>query len=345
VKGSVFMMRQLVFSVMAGLLLAGTSVSARTDTQVESSRAVASPDGSRSVVVDRLTPVVDGEAERYSGQMLIRVVFNDGSPAKQRYIEASQVRVVQPPVWLGDSKICAFAYNIAKNSNGIVYFEPDTNRALQVEIVMPVRNMATGQAEQELTSFEVTEFTNETLKINNVPFHGGSAFPLVLGPLPAWQGKPYDLAFYNKLNQSLQAYKAFLARNSIKHLEPEQASESFSNDNKWLGLLACGGKDSFLLTVPLGLTQSTSVLDQAKMNKIGNVELSCAHHAAGEMSDTAMQDSRFLTKWSGPTAVQVIKESYNAETDEPVITPVLTFDVKSGAAKDLSTTSTQPAAQ
>src|SRR5690606_30145231 len=127
------------------------------------------------------------------------------------------------------------------------------NRALQVEFVMPARQMAaSGNVEQELTSLEITEFAGqETFKVRNVPWEGGSAFPIVLKPLPPFWGQPYDVAFYNQVNTALSAYKDFLKKHNMQHLEPEQASESFSEDGKWLGLLACDTGKSWLVGVPL----------------------------------------------------------------------------------------------
>src|SRR5687768_2419366 len=101
------MVRLFLFGIGLFVAMAG-GVQGRTTSQVESSRAVTSEDGKRTVVVDRLTPVVDGEAERFSGRMLVRVSATDGSAPRQRYIEASQVRVIQPPVWLDNSRVCAF---------------------------------------------------------------------------------------------------------------------------------------------------------------------------------------------------------------------------------------------
>lgn len=324
------------------VLFAGSTLWAQTDTKVESSRAVPSEDGTKTVVVDRFTPMVNGEPERFSGRMLVRVTSEDGSPARQRYIEASQVRMIQPPVWIDGNRVCAFVYNVAKNSNGIVYFEPETNRALQVEFVMPARQMAaSGKVEQELTSLEVGEFTAQgSLKTRNVPWKGGSAFPLVLPPLPAFDGKPYDATFLKQLNVALSAYKDFLKRNGIESLEPEQASESFSEDESWLGLLGCAGADSYLIGVPLAPGSAENVLAKTRAVKAAGLSLSCAPHLAGDAGEATMTDSRFLTAWKDANTLQVMKETYGAETDEPVVTPVLAVDVKTGAVRDESTTGT-----
>lgn len=328
---------------MAVILLAGSAVWAQTDTKVESSRAVSSPDGKKTAVVDRFTPVVDGEAERFSGRMLVRVTSNDGGPARQRYIEASQVRVIQPPVWIDDSRVCAFVYNVAKNSNGIVYFEPESNRALQVEFVMPTRQMAaSGQLEQELTSLEVTEFSaQETLKISNVPWKGGSAFPLVLSQLPSFDGSPYGVEFFKHLNNSLTAYKDFLKRNGVKSLEPEQASESFNENDTWLGLLACGSSDSYLVGVPLRQEPATEVLGAARIVKVPGLSLSCGYHAAGEGFEPAMEEERYLTEWKNENLLQVMKETYDMETDAPKTSVLFSLDVSTGNVHDQATTGTQ----
>ncbi len=340
------MVRWFGIGVLAVTLsMAVGSSTARTDSQVESSKAVASDDGKRTVVVDRLTPIVDGEAERFSGRMLIRVSSADGAAPKQRYVEASQVRVIQPPVWIDGSRVCAFVYNVAKNSNGIVYFEPDTNRALQVEFVMPARRMAaSGKVEQELTSLEVTEFSPQEqvqpLKVRAVPHNGGSAFPLVLPPLPEFQGRPYDMAFYKQLNASLDAYKAFLQKNSLKNLEPEQASESFNENESWLGLLACGDNASYLLAVPLNKPADKEVLDATKLSRLEGVSLSCSHHAAGDGEDMPMTDTRYLTAWKDARTLQVMQESYDGDADEATLQPVLSLDINTGATEKITTGTT-----
>ena len=318
----------------AVLLMCANCLWAQSDTKVESSRAVTSPDQTRTVVVDRFTPVVDGQPERFSGRMLVRVKSADGSQTRQRYIEASQVRVIQPPVWVDDSRVCAFVYNVAKNSNGIVYFEPETNRALQVEFVMPSRQMAaSGKVEQELTSLEVTEFSGQDVfRTRNVPWHGGSAFPLVLPPLPEFEGRPYDVAFLNSLNTAIQVYKEFLKKHNLTSLEPEQASESFNGKETWLGLLACGGADSFLLGVPLKQTQPTAVLDKVRIARVPDLMLACSQRSASEGGEQSMIESRFLTAWEDMDTLQVMKESYGTETEAPLVEPVFSLDAKTGKA-------------
>lgn len=341
------MMQTIARAATVMMLFAGTTLWAQTDTKVESGRAVASADGQKTVVIDRFTPMVNGEPERFSGRMLVRVTSADGSPTRQRYIEASQVRVIQPPVWIDGNRVCAFVYNVAKNSNGIVYFEPETNRALQVEFVMPARQMAaSGKVEQELTSLEVSEFTSQgVLKTRNVPWKGGSAFPLVLPPLPSFDGRPYDTAFLKQLNDALAAYKGFLKRNNITSLEPEQASESFSEDELWLGLLACSGGDSYLLGIPLAPGAAENVLSKTRAIKTAGLSLACSQQVAGDGGEAAMTDSRFLTAWKNGTTLQAMKETYGAESDEPVLSPVFALDVKTGAVQEQATSGTLTAAE
>lgn len=340
-------MKYLVVTGLISLIaLNGAGVRAQTDSRVESTRAVASPDGKRTAVVDRLVPVIDGEAERFSGKMLFRVTAADGTPPRQRYLEASQARVIQPPVWIGDdARVCAFVYNIAKNSNGMVYFEPDANRTIQVEFVMPMRSMAaSGREESELTSFEVTEYTpdlkGEPMTILNVPYEGASVFPLAVGKLPAFTGVPYGEDFYRKLDASLKNYRALLAKYKIANLEPEQASESFSENGRWLGLLACGGEKSYLVAVPL---KEGGEGEQMRLVPVAGIQLNCGDYASADTENFHEQDSRYLTQWKNDTTVDVMRETYDPENDRAILTSVASLNVMTGALKvnaDAATTQT-----
>lgn len=324
------------------LITAASPLPGQTESSVESTRSVQSPDGSKTVTVDRFTPVVDGQAERFSGRMLLRVTSNDGSAARQRYVEATQVRVMQPPVWIDGSRLCAFVYNVSKNSNGIVYFEPESNRALQVEFVMPTRYMAaSGQIEQELTSLEITEFTeSETLKTRNIPWKGGSAFPLVIKPLPDFQGQPWGLEFYREVNTALTAYRDFLKKHSINRLELEQASESFSPDEKWLGLLACNAQESWVLSIPLNINNAVQALSTAKAHRITGLQLSCMLQTDNGDAETTFYDRRYLTAWRDASHMHVVRESYDTESDEPVTQAIRLIDIGTGEMTDLATTAT-----
>lgn len=330
----------------AMIMSAGTVLFAKSDTAVESTRAVESPDGKKTVVVDQFTPTVDGQVDRFSGRMLLRVTSKDGTPARQRYIEASQVRVIQPPVWLDGSRLCAFVYNVAKNSSGIVYFEPETNRAVQVEFVRPARPMAaSGKTEFELMSLEITEFVGtETLRTHNVPWKGGSAFPLVIDALPEYQGQPFSIEFYNKVNAALASYRAFLKKNNLKQLEPEQASEAFSPDEKWLGMLACDADSAWVIGVPLGASNTEQALAQTRLTAVPGVSLSCNQHTAADSTEPSAHDNRYLTEWKSGKLLQVIRESYGAESDEPERKVLKTLDVTTGRVEDLSTTAPAAAA-
>ena len=115
-------MRNCVYLLALLLFAAPKLCAAGQDVQIESSQAVKSPDGLYTVIVDRLMPVVDGSPERYSGRMVVRISAGDTSaPVRQRFIEATQVRFLDQPIWLENSKWCAFVYNVAKNAFGLVY--------------------------------------------------------------------------------------------------------------------------------------------------------------------------------------------------------------------------------
>jgi hypothetical protein len=320
--------------LMAGLLTvtlaAGAGAGfARSDMKVESTREIPSPAGDRSVVVDRLSPVENGAPERFSGRMIIRVK-SAGKPPRQRYVEASQVRVIQPPVWLDGDRLCAYVYNIAKNSNGTVYYEPDSNAAYQVEFVQTSRRMgATGQVEQELTSFDVVELTSKTTTIHNVPHGGASVFPLVLAKIPAFDGAPYGLDFYGRLKASVQAYEDFLAKRDLEPFEPEQASESFSSDNKWASLLACSGKNAYVCVVPLDAPGAAEALKKAIVLPLPGVDLGCSGRAETEHSESE-SNAHYSTAWTGAKTVQVLRETFGSEDESSQKSAVFTINVDNG---------------
>ena len=94
--------------------------------------AVASPDGARAVAVETRAPVSYGDSTDFATRLVVRV--DDTGPTAsaggmRRVVEASQVRSVGAPVWLGaDSPWTAFTYDIQKNSSGLVYLDTSSGR-------------------------------------------------------------------------------------------------------------------------------------------------------------------------------------------------------------------------
>lgn len=304
----------------ACLVLAAPAGRAAENVKVESSKPVASPDGRRSVVVDRLFPVVDGEAENFSGRMVVRVSDSASTtPPRQRFLEASQVRLLQPAQWMDDTW-AAFVYNIAKSANGIVYMNAESGRALQLEVVAPPRRMgASNTVEQEITSFDVTDHGTSISRFHNIPFGGGTAFPLYLKQIPGLDGKPYPLDFLKQVDAAIQAYDAFANRLGVPFVEPEQASESFSPDAKKLALLICTGPRAALLLLNLDAANAEAALQKAIVVPLGeSVQLSCRfQHRDGEEPAEEQQSaaSRYTTAWQPDGSVAVEREIFSTEDD------------------------------
>ena len=306
-------------STVMWLLVATHVGTAAENVQTVSSRPAASPDGRYMAVVDRLLKVADGEADQFSGGMVVRITDNSTSTVlRQRYLEGTQVRVLQTPTWL-DSDWCAFTYNIAKNANGLVYVNASNSQGFQVEMVAPPRRMAASNSiEQELTSLDVSVLGTTTTRIHNVPFKGGSVFPLRLAPLAKFDGRPFGKEFVSELTGAVSDYQALCAAHQVTAVEPEQATESFSDDEKHAALLACASGSAVLCIVPVGTNAQPNAAQVVKLD--ADVTLNCARSASdselqGEQqaADTA-NSSRYTTSWKGDT-VQVEREVFDSEDD------------------------------
>jgi hypothetical protein len=244
--------------------------------------------------------------------MVLRVTDKStSSVTRQTYVEGTQVRTLQPPVWL-DDKWCAYTYNIAKNANGMVYLDTDSGEGYQVELVAPPRRMgATNTVEQEVTSLDVTVLGASSVRIHNVPWSGGTAFPLRLPPVAKFDGKPYGKDFVDQLSKAVQEYRNFCSANGVVAVEAEQASESFSKDEKRLALLACADKKPVLCLAELKGEVAP------KLISLGNdVKLNCAamQETNNEQGEPA-GDSRYATTWKDETHVAIEREVFNSEDD------------------------------
>lgn len=301
------------------MVLAPYLAKAEDKVQTVSSKPVASPSGRYTAIVDRLLKIVDNEPDEFSGAMLLRITSSaDSAAVKQQYLEGTQVRTLEPPSWLDDSW-CAYTYNVAKNANGIVYLNAETGEGYQVELVAPPRRMAaSGTVEQEVTSLDVTVLgTTASTHIHNVPWRGGSAFPLRLGPLPRFEKKPFGKDFLDELARAVGDYQALCAQFGLNNVDVEQASESFSPDEKHAALLACADGVSYLGLV--GLEKDSSSTKLLKLD--ADMKLNClvpapqADSAAQTPATEPTAYSRYTTAWKDDNHAQVEREVFSTEND------------------------------
>ncbi len=313
------------------VVLAGAAMAAPGDTRVGSTRPVRSPDGTRMVVVDHVMPVVDGEADRFSGRMVVRVTDAEGTTTRRRQVETSQISVIQSPRWLDDALV-AYFYNIKKNANGIVYFDSRTGAAVQVEFVTTARRMAaTNKVETAVTSIEVTEYATGPQRIATFVRDGAGVFPLFIRTLPPFENAPYPRPVYDDLRAALAARKDFLAARKIREMDPEVASESFSPDGKYLAALACNDGKPALVVVPLHADSARVALQATVVAPLDEeVTLNCNADApaAPEGEKTADATSvpapgqtqsgefggyRFTTEWKDAATILIVKETFETE--------------------------------
>lgn len=316
---------------------------AASDVKVESSRAVSSPDGSRSVVVDHLIPIVDGEAERYSGRMLVRVADEGGTATKQRFMETSQIRLISPGRWMDDQWF-TFTYDISKNSRGVVAFNANSGRAVQVESVRTTRKMgATGKVETELTDLEIADYGDTITRVRNVTRNLKSVFPLYLTDLTYLVGKPIAREHVTEIENALRALAEFKEKNSAEDLLLEEASESFNPSDTHMAVLACKAAKPQLLIVPTNAPSADDALAGAKLSELGDdVKLTCLFEpvegfesedetapdeTTPQAPDTVGQDEsnpapseqfggmRFATSWKNEGTVLIEMESFETEDE------------------------------
>ncbi len=304
-------------------------------TIVESTRPVPSPDGSRMFVVDHISRIINGEPERYSGRMLVRVTDSQGTVTRQRRIEASQVRLINPPLWL-DEHWAAFTYNVSKNANGVVYFNADSGEAVQVEFVAFTRRLAaTDTVERELTSFDATLYAGRVLRVSNITRRGRSVFPLLLRPLPPYEINPFPLVFAEQVRAALYAYQEFLEKNKVSDLRLEEATESFNAEETHMAVLACVNDKPSLILATLQAENAADALSKVKVLELdSSLELTCLRDtpdggeqsngldsSAGETSDTEplghFGEYRYRTQWRDSQTVLVQKEIFETEDQEP----------------------------
>ena len=340
----------LIVAMLAGLL----PVCGHAEVRVGSTRAATSPDKGRQVVVDHLMPVVDGELDRFSGKMLVRVLDADGTTTLRRQVETSQVSVIQTPRWLNGS-VAAFFYNIKKNANGTVFLEADSGEAVQVESVATSRRRGvTGRTETELTSLEVVFYGRRVERVSNVTRAGASVFPLVLKPFPPAENAPLPLSVYEDVRAAMTAWAAFEKTHGLDRFQVEVASESFSPDDKYAAGLACADGKPVLFVVPLGGASAADTLQATVMVPLGaEVVLNCATDArdangereeddeAPPMEEGEFGGFRFSTAWKDAQTIQVVRETFETE-DQPLQKEPFFEVTVAGQKRELPRTDTVP---
>lgn len=322
----------LRFGSLLLVLFASAVALAQVRTLTDSTRPVASPDGKKIVIVDRIFRVIDGELERYPSRMLVRISETGSTVTRQRLIDASQVRLLNPPRWI-DTRWSAFTYNISKNANGVVYINSDTAEALQMEFVALRRRMAaTDTVEVELTSFEVTHYGTRVVRIPNITRRNRSVFPLFLRPLPPYDTTPFPWVYAEQVMNAVTAFQEFLAKNKVSSLRVEEASESFAPEDKMLAALACvDGKPSAIL-FPLEAENAAAALERARLFSLDpEITLTCQADTAAQSGDaptssTINEDNeplghfgeyRFRTSWKDEATALVEQEVFESEEQEP----------------------------
>jgi hypothetical protein len=324
------------------LFVATLVLHGQVQTLSDSTRPVASPDGKKVVVVERIFRVVDGEPERYPSRLLVRISDAGATTTRQRRIDASQVRLLNPPRWL-DNRWAAFTYNISKNANGVVYVDGETGEALQMEFVALRRRMAASDViEVELTSFEVTEYTTQVLRITNITRRNRSVFPLFLRPLPPYDTTPFPWVFAEQVRAAVQAYHAFLEKKNIKSLRLEEASESFAPEDKRLAALACVNGQPTAFISPMEAESPAAALERVVFFPLEpDITLTCLADVGPTSKDVPTTSSiseeseplghfgefRFRTSWKDENTALVEQELFESEEQEPHREPLYALHV------------------
>ncbi len=304
----------------------------QTMTLSDSTKPVASPDGSKVVIIDRIFRIIDGEVQRYPSRLLVRVVDRGGTQTRQRRIDASQVRLLNPPRWI-DNRWAAFTYNISKNANGVVYVDTETAEAIQLEFVQLRRRMAaTDAVETELTSFDVTEYTTDVVRVSNITRRNRSVFPLFLRPLPPYDTSPLPWVFVEQVRAALRAYRGFLAQHKLRSLNVEEASESFAPEEKFLAALACVDGQPAALVCPMEAESPAAALEQVHFVRLDpDIELAClaetSSNGEDERTTPTLEDEsdrlgrfreyRFTTRWRDENTALIEQEIFESEEQEP----------------------------
>lgn len=327
-------LRALLFTAALGATL--TAFAAK-EARIESTRPVLSPDKKVSIVVDQISPIVDGEPERYSGRLMIRLTSPEGKTLRQRFVEASQVRLLNQPFWL-DSQWCAFTYNISKNSTGVALVDVEKGRVLVAEIVSTSRKMsATRSVQTEVTDLEVADYGDTVTRISNITHGCGSVFPLHIDRIyPQGSTELQPATLRTSLEQSLSAWSDFLTKNKLSSVRLEQSTESFSGDDKMMATLGCADGKAAVILVPVTAESARKALEGARVIPAGvDMALSCLQDTPEESDDDSAASTsetpsgsenavRYSTSWKGSSEVLVERETFVNEEEAPKKETVLT---------------------
>jgi hypothetical protein len=352
------------FTVLPGMRLV-----AQPDIRVESSKPVKSADGSRSIVVDHLIPVLDGEPERFSGKLLVRATDNAGTTTRQRYMETSQIRLIGPGKWL-DERWFSFAYDVSKNSKGVVAFNSNDGSAIQVESVITSRRMgATGKIENEITDLEIADYGDTITRLRNVTRDQKSIFPLYIQDLGFLTGKNLSLDNISEIQNALSSYRELQESMHVQSLTLEEASESFNGGGTHMATLACRDAKPVVLIIPLNAPSAVEALNDLKLAELGDeIRLTCQSERdvplsteEGEQPETTPGDAaaaeseaateneqfggqRYTTSWKNDGTAQIEKEIFESEEESARRIPLYQFTI-AGALKKLAVESTPTAAK
>lgn len=293
---------------------------ARTDVRVDSTKPSLSADGTRALIVDRISAAPASDAESGAERLKIRLTDSQGTATRQRTVEVSAARSVEPAIWI-DSRWAAFVYNVQKNSNGMVYYDSENNHAVLAEIVALSRRMgATGKIETELTSVDVIDYGSTVTRTRNVTHNGGSVFPVFVKQVPVFQGKPFADPFRAQLEEGINAYREFCKARASDGVKLEQASESFSDADDHMAILAgIAGKPALVL-ISLKSANAVEALRTAQVIVLGpEVALSCmSENADSSNPEAAGQEtySRLTTGWRDDTHALVQREVFDTDNDK-----------------------------
>lgn len=335
--------KQRTLFLVVALAASVMSAFGRADMKVQSTKPVPSPDRSRLIIVDHVMPIAEGQPEQYSGRMMVRITDPEGTVTQQRYIETSQVRIIQPPIWM-DTQLSAFTYNISKNSNGIIYMDALTGVVVQVEWVSTARRMAgSKRIETELTDFQVAVYGDSVVRLHNLTHGNRPIFPLYLEKLPKFDNAPFPKEFLGQVQVAFGAYVDFCRTRSAPGVRPEQGSESFDVADTNMACLACVGGRPAALIVPLSAKTAQDALKSTALSFLENdVQLSCMADASepsnsattGGTSEPTDQASefRFTTRWK-IADVLIEKETYESEDEEPRKTPMYAMTTEGTVTK------------